>query len=183
MGYCPKSVLKEVHIPESSTVQLSDDKVDHLPRNLALENIVFRFQELQSTSLSKSKSFDLTAISPHSFDHSLPADPDLPVFAEEGGEESWCAQWSISVEKNMSKIGNIDSGYLFGVGVAREVLNSKDQMQVLELSSRICCQQQGGAACLLGKTVLSEPGYKVKVHPVFTVSQRVKLQFVSCSSV
>ncbi|KAK7505371.1 hypothetical protein BaRGS_00003533 [Batillaria attramentaria] len=78
---------------------LSDDKVDHLPRNLALENIVFRFQELQSTSLSKSKSFDLTAISPHSFDHSLPADPDLPVFAEEGGEESWCGMCEDVQEK------------------------------------------------------------------------------------
>lgn len=43
----------------------------------------------------------------------------------------------------------------------------------------------GWSHSLLGKILLSDldPGYKVKVHPVFTVSQRVKLQFPSCSPV
>ena len=38
------------------------------------------------------------------------------------------SQWSVAVEKNTSKIGNINSGYLFGVGIAQETLSSKDQV-------------------------------------------------------
>lgn len=41
------------------------------------------------------------------------------------------AQWSIVVEKNSSKIGDINSGYLFGVGVASDILSSKDQVSSL----------------------------------------------------
>lgn len=140
---------------------------------------------------------------------------------------SHSAQWSVSIDKNMSKIGNINSGYLFGVGVAHEVLNSKDQVGMTPMSAGIVCSNgclafcqdgkmdsiltldhlpvsitlylslnadtgvvlsyflsmAGWSRCLLGRTVLSAPGYKGKVHPVFTVSQRVKMQFVSCSSV
>jgi hypothetical protein len=38
------------------------------------------------------------------------------------------SQWSVTVEKNNSKIGNINTGYLFGIGVAHEPLTSKDQV-------------------------------------------------------
>ena len=41
----------------------------------------------------------------------------------------------------------------------------------------------GWSRCLLGKVVLPNPGFKAKVFPVFTVSQRVKLQFPTSSSV
>lgn len=38
------------------------------------------------------------------------------------------SQWSVAVEKNTSKIGNINSGYLFGIGIAHDTLSSKDQV-------------------------------------------------------
>jgi hypothetical protein len=41
----------------------------------------------------------------------------------------------------------------------------------------------GWGRCLLGKVALSEPEFKAKVFPVFTVSQRVKLQFPTSSTV
>ncbi|PVD20321.1 hypothetical protein C0Q70_18475 [Pomacea canaliculata] len=66
------------------------DKVESLPRNLALENIVFRYQEIQSNSLSKSKSLDLSASSSRVLDLSIGSDGtlDLPVFSEEGSDVS-----------------------------------------------------------------------------------------------
>lgn len=138
------------------------------------------------------------------------------------------SQWSVSVEKNTSKIGNVNTGYLFGVGIAHEVLGSKDQVGMSGASSlgiicsgghlAICrdgkmetllaldqlpvnitlCVTMAGdlgviftyllslpgwSRCLLGKVVLSCPGFKAKVFPVFTVSQRVKLQFPTSSTV
>ncbi|KAK7115126.1 E3 ubiquitin-protein ligase TRIM9-like [Littorina saxatilis] len=140
---------------------------------------------------------------------------------------SQSSQWSVSVEKNTSKIGNINSGYLFGVGVAHEVLGSKDQVGMTASSAGIVCTNgclsfcrdgktesllsldqlpvsvtlcitmagdngvifsyllslPGWSRCLLGKVVLPDPGFKVKVLPVFTVSQRVKLQFPTSSTV
>ena len=41
----------------------------------------------------------------------------------------------------------------------------------------------GWSRCLLGKVVLPDPGFKVKVFPVFTVSQRDKLLFPTSSTV
>ena len=46
------------------------------------------------------------------------------------------SQWSVTVEKNTSKIGNINSGYLFGVGIAHDTLGSKDQVCQFLLLSR-----------------------------------------------
>ncbi|KAL8608435.1 hypothetical protein ACOMHN_002668 [Nucella lapillus] len=66
---------------------LSEERVEKLPRNLALENIVFRYQELQSTTISKSKSLDLSATPPTSLDLSS---LELPVFEEERCEEFPC---------------------------------------------------------------------------------------------
>jgi hypothetical protein len=66
--------------------QIQAEHIEKLPRNLALENIVFRFQELQSTTISKSKSLDLSATSLGILDISL--DTDLPVFAKESGRWS-----------------------------------------------------------------------------------------------
>ncbi|GFS12962.1 E3 ubiquitin-protein ligase TRIM9 [Elysia marginata] len=38
------------------------------------------------------------------------------------------AQWTVNINRNTSHIGNIKSGYLFGVGIATKPLNSKDQV-------------------------------------------------------
>ncbi|KAL8608432.1 hypothetical protein ACOMHN_002665 [Nucella lapillus] len=40
----------------------------------------------------------------------------------------------------------------------------------------------GWSRCLLGKAVLAEPGFKARLLPVFTVSQRVKMQFAASST-
>lgn len=61
------------------------EMIAKLPRNLALENVVFRFQELQSTSLSKRKSLDLMLEFPQSSPSSK-SDLDSPVFFEETNE-------------------------------------------------------------------------------------------------
>ncbi|XP_076449298.1 E3 ubiquitin-protein ligase TRIM9-like [Babylonia areolata] len=137
------------------------------------------------------------------------------------------AQWTVTVEKNTSKIGNINSGYLFGVGVAHDTLSSKDQVGLTATSAGIVCSNgclafcrdgkmesllsldqlpvsvtvcvtmagdsgvifsyllslSGWSRCLLGKAVLPEPGFRSRLFPVFTVSQRVKMQFPSSSNV
>ena len=67
------------------TITVTREKVSHLPKNLALENIVFRFQEIQSTNLTKPSSLD------HSSDidlcdTSLPSDLDEPVFSDSAPE-------------------------------------------------------------------------------------------------
>lgn len=69
---------------------LNESKVKQLPRNLALENIVFRFQEIQSANLSKSKSLDLTTTNRLNQEFSLHSDSDLPVFSDDTIEDSRC---------------------------------------------------------------------------------------------
>ena len=39
-----------------------------------------------------------------------------------------CVQWSININRNTSHIGDVKSGYLFGVGVALRPLTSKEQV-------------------------------------------------------
>ena len=89
--HCLVSLLIGLECPSCRNQHtLSEHRMEKLPRNLALENIVFRFQELQSTTISKSKSLDLSTTSPTSLDLSMPSDCDLPVFAEEGAEDCSC---------------------------------------------------------------------------------------------
>ena len=67
---------------------INRSRIGKLPRNLALENIVFRFQEMQSQKLTKKcKSLDLT-LDLTSSEKSSPASPlttdlDSPVFSDE----------------------------------------------------------------------------------------------------
>ncbi|XP_067652133.1 E3 ubiquitin-protein ligase Midline-1-like [Haliotis asinina] len=58
---------------------VANEKLMSLPKNLALENIVFRFQEIQSSNLTKSKSLDLGT----NFQLNTSSDDcDVPVFPE-----------------------------------------------------------------------------------------------------
>ncbi|CAG2190285.1 unnamed protein product [Mytilus edulis] len=63
--------------------QVSKEQLTNLPKNLALENIVFRFQEIQSASLSQFKS---NSLSLNSSLGSQSSDRDSPVFAEDVNE-------------------------------------------------------------------------------------------------
>ena len=38
------------------------------------------------------------------------------------------AQWTIDINRNTSHIGDVKSGYLFGVGIAFKPMNSKEQV-------------------------------------------------------
>lgn len=62
---------------------ITKEKICKLPRNLALENIVIRFQEIQSNTLTKTKSLDLSSDVQFSLNQS---DSDIPVFVEETDE-------------------------------------------------------------------------------------------------
>lgn len=68
------------------THAISREKISRLPRNLALENIVIRFQEIQCSSITKSKSLDLSMdlklVSP-----TEKKDLDIPVFVESNKED------------------------------------------------------------------------------------------------
>ncbi|XP_014770719.1 probable E3 ubiquitin-protein ligase MID2 isoform X1 [Octopus bimaculoides] len=61
---------------------LSENNIDTLPRNLALENIVIRFQEICSNSLMKSKSHNLSSKS----QFLLNKDLNVPGISEESKE-------------------------------------------------------------------------------------------------
>ncbi|GFN95940.1 E3 ubiquitin protein ligase trim9 [Plakobranchus ocellatus] len=49
------------------------------------------------------------------------------------------AQWTVNVNRNTSHIGDVKSGYLFGVGVALKPLTSKEQVGMTAESHAIVC--------------------------------------------
>ncbi|CAL1543971.1 unnamed protein product, partial [Lymnaea stagnalis] len=59
------------------------------------------------------------------------------TFTAEPIEEK--AQWSITISRNTSHIGDIKSGYLFGVGVSTKPLSSKEQIGMNSESHAIVC--------------------------------------------
>lgn len=129
--------------------------------------------------------------------------------------------WTVTIEKNSSHIGDVKTGYLFGVGVGSEVLNIKDMVGMNRNSYGLVCS--GGnlvfvhdskleslmplenlplsvtmyvnleaedcivlaymitstswGDTLQGKKFVSKKMFKDSIYPVFTVSQRVKIQF------
>ena len=129
--------------------------------------------------------------------------------------------WSVTIEKNSSHMGDIKNGYAFGVGVAWDKLNIKDQVGLSGMSHGIVCSggnlvfanngkmehlmpldnlplsitiyctidQSDGVILaytftdatwgdtLYGKKILIDHSQRREVFPVFTVSQRVKMQF------
>ena len=131
------------------------------------------------------------------------------------------ALWSVTIEKNASHMGDFKTGYVFGVGIAFEKLNFKDQvgmnsvshgiicsngnlayahngkleqlmpLDCLPLSVTIYCTTDQSERVLLGytftdaswgdtlhgKKILVNPSSSKDIFPVFTVSQRVKMQF------
>ncbi|XP_052815269.1 probable E3 ubiquitin-protein ligase MID2 isoform X2 [Mya arenaria] len=133
----------------------------------------------------------------------------------------YSAMWSVTIEKNASQLGDLKTGYIFGVGISFEKLTAKDQVGInrvshgiictagslayshdgkieqlmpldsLPLSVTIYCTIDESDKVLLaytitdtnwgdslhGKKVLVDQSSKNKVFPVFTVSQRVKMQF------
>lgn len=149
------------------------------------------------------------------------------------------AQWSITISRNTSHIGDIKSGYLFGVGVSTKPLSSKEQVGMSSESHAIVCVGGHIAICQdsqvsnisplsdlpltvtisvsrnkfglimtykvvasgssshgvngrriirlasdeLGAETNEKSLSEVKVYPVFTVSQRVKMQFPLTSDV
>ena len=129
--------------------------------------------------------------------------------------------WSVTIEKNSSHMGDIKNGYAFGVGIAWDKLNIKDQVGLSGMSHGIVCSggnlvfanngkmeqlmpldnlplsitiyctidQSDGVILaytftdatwgdtLYGKKVLMDRSQRKEVFPVFTVNQRVKMQF------
>lgn len=129
--------------------------------------------------------------------------------------------WSVTIEKNSSHMGDIKNGYAFGVGIAWDKLNIKDQVGLSGMSHGIVCSggnlvfsnnskmehlmpldnlplsitiyctidQSDGVILaytftdatwgdtLYGKKILIDHSQRREVFPVFTVSQRVKMQF------
>ncbi|XP_005110236.1 uncharacterized protein LOC101846996 [Aplysia californica] len=146
------------------------------------------------------------------------------------------AQWSVSVHRNTSHIGDIRSGYLFGLGVSSKCLGSKDQVGMNPHSYGVICTKgnlafshnshvtpiaaltdlpvtvtlsvhRGSHGCLLlyrisqssassdicGRRIIMQADDKgekycenvedLELYPVFTVSQRVKMQFPLTSDI
>ncbi|XP_059168334.1 uncharacterized protein LOC131950271 [Physella acuta] len=146
------------------------------------------------------------------------------------------AQWTVNIIKNSSHIGDIKSGYLFGVGVSTKPLVSKEQVGMNADSLAVVCVDGTIAVCqnsklspiiplndlplsvtisvdktqiglfmtykivqsslviaVCGKRILiltneyssagAFPDLCIKSFPVFTVSQRVKMQFPLTSDV
>lgn len=131
------------------------------------------------------------------------------------------AMWSVTVEKNASQMGDLKTGYIFGVGISFDKLSLKDQVGMNSLSHGIVCtggnlvyahngkieqlmpldglpmsvtiyctidQSEGvllsytitdasWGDTLHGKKNLVDQFSRKEVFPVFTVSQRVKMQF------
>ncbi|XP_050399515.2 E3 ubiquitin-protein ligase TRIM9 isoform X2 [Patella vulgata] len=131
--------------------------------------------------------------------------------------------WSITFDKNSSQMGNINTGYLFGVGISSQILKNKDQVGMNPISYGVVCSNGNLCMChngkmesllelgnlpvsltfsvthdsfenlifsykvkcsrwgdmLCGKKVITDQKFKQTLHPVFTVSHRVKLQFTS----
>ncbi|CAG5130856.1 unnamed protein product, partial [Candidula unifasciata] len=149
-----------------------------------------------------------------------------------------CTQWSVNVNRNTNHIGDINTGYLFGLGVSTKPLTSKEQVGMTAESHGIACIGGQLVVCQASATTIMMPlpdlpicatiavavskcglvmAYKVmitgissvvsgrrvitldehmsachtenenkptwKVYPVFTVSQRIKLQLPTSSSV
>ena len=130
------------------------------------------------------------------------------------------AMWSVTVERNASQLGDLKTGYIFGVGISFEKLLAKEQVGMNSASYGIVCtggnlvyahngkieqlmrldglpvsltvycktdQSEGiilaytvtdatWGDVLKGKKVLDQ-SQQCEVFPVFTVSQRVKMQF------
>lgn len=57
------------------------------------------------------------------------------------------AQWTVNIIRNTSHIGDVKSGYLFGVGIALNTLNSKDQVGMSSNSHAIVCINGDLAVC------------------------------------
>lgn len=131
------------------------------------------------------------------------------------------AMWSVTIEKNASQLGDLKSGYIFGVGISFERLNVKELVGMnsfshgivcsggnlvyshngkieqlmpldgLPLSVTIYCTTDQSDGVLLAYTVtdaswgdtlhgkkrLVDQFSRKEIYPVFTVSQRVKMQF------
>jgi len=129
--------------------------------------------------------------------------------------------WSVTIEKNASQLGDLKSGYIFGVGISFEKLNVKELVGMnsashgiicsggnlvyahngkieqlmpldgLPLSVTIYCTTDQSDGVLLAYTVtdaswgdtlhgkkrLVDQLSRKQIYPVFTVSQRVKMQF------
>ncbi|XP_041375360.1 E3 ubiquitin-protein ligase Midline-1-like isoform X2 [Gigantopelta aegis] len=129
--------------------------------------------------------------------------------------------WTVTVERNTNQIRDVTAGYLFGVGIAAQVLGYKDQVGINGKSYGVVCSNGGLHFCyegtmdllmpldglpmsvtvsvvfdhsdrlvfaytltsavwgdtLVGKRVITNEAFKDAVHPVFTVSHRVKMQF------
>ena len=129
--------------------------------------------------------------------------------------------WSVTIEKNSSHVGDVKSGYLFGVGVTSEPLNNKELVGMngksygivcsngnliychnnkieqlmpldgLPLSITVCVTNDQSESVILSftitnsswgdtlscKKVLMDFMHNDIIYPVFTVSQRVKMQF------
>jgi hypothetical protein len=129
--------------------------------------------------------------------------------------------WSVTIEKNSSHVGDVKSGYLFGVGVTSEPLNNKELVGMngksygivcsngnliychnnkieqlmpldgLPLSITVCVTNDQSESVILSftitnsswgdtlscKKVLMDFMHNNIIYPVFTVSQRVKMQF------
>lgn len=131
------------------------------------------------------------------------------------------AMWSVTIEKNVSQMGDLKNGYIFGVGISFDKLSLKDQVGMNSLSHGIVCtggnlvyshngkieqlmpldglplsvtiyctiDQSDGVLLaytitdaswgdtLHGKKMLVDQFSRKEIFPVFTVSQRVKMQF------
>ena len=53
------------------------------------------------------------------------------------------AKWVVAIERNQGQLGNLNTGYLFGLGIASKELSGKDQIGMNEKSHGIICL--GGA--------------------------------------
>lgn len=131
--------------------------------------------------------------------------------------------WSVTVGKNTNKIGDVKSGYAFGVGISAETLGPKEQVGMNAKSYGVVCHNGTLNYChdghlepltplhelpisvtvavvvdelghlvlsyslthstwgdtLLGKRLIADKAFASGFFPVFSISQRVKMQFQS----